>query len=255
MNANPKYAYYEKLVLNNYGDLVGIDLKGKNLRKFGRNVDLGTSEEQVWLVGGLETLPTDNLITHFASSNAGDTQPIVVEGHTIDASGNLTFVSQTVTLAGQTKTALTTPLARITRLYNTGTSDFAGTVYVSRDVAYTLGVPASDIHLQTDGTNNQSLKAATSISQYDYWFIDSATFSVRRNTSAIVDFRVQMRPTTGVWRTQFVCSVSRDSGSFEKEFSTPLIVPKNHDVRVLAVSSAVSTQVDAVLDGPLALIK
>lgn len=233
---------------------VSVDTKAKDLTKFGRNTDLTTTEELVWIQGGIETLPTTNAIDKFSSSDAGDDQDVVVEGHSISG-GNLTFVTQTVTLNGQTETSLDTALARATRLYNAGSTDFAGSVYVYEDDTVTNGVPqtASKIHLRSDGSNNQSLKCATSLSQNDYWLLTSFVCSVNRQNSRSVDFKLQTRDSGGVFRTKRTLAVHSNSGSREIQFRPFLIVKPNSDVRVLATSSGASTQVDAQLQGMLAI--
>lgn len=219
-------------------------VKPKGLRKFGRNGDLDTGvEEMIWLLGGIETLPTGNTINTVVSDDAGDDQTVTIEGHTL-SDGELTFVSQSVTLNGTTNVTLATPLARAVRLINTGTTDFAGTV--------TVFVDGGATHLSSSGGNNQSLKAATSISDTDYWIITSWTCSVRRASQAVVDFKLQHSPVGGVFRTQATATVARDSGTVQIIFDPPLIVPKNHDVRVLATSSANNTQADSAINGYLA---
>ena len=213
-------------------------------------------EETVWVTGGVESPPTDNLITHYASSDIADTDiSLIVEGHTIDGSGNLTFVTQVITLQGRTKTALGTPLARCTRCYNAGSTSFAGTVRISRDVSYSNGVPASDIHLTVLATDQQSLKAATSISSTDYWLVNTVIFSVKRSASTTIDFKLQLRLKNGVWRTQFATGISSSQSVYEfVDEDNPLIIPPNSDVRVEAISSANSATADAIFGGPLALI-
>jgi hypothetical protein len=249
------FDYYSNLINKTYGDKVSFVVKSKTLRKFGRNTELSSgTEEQVWTTGGLETLSTTNDITHFASEDDTDTQTMTVEGHTIDGNGDLTFATQNVTLAGNTKTALTTPLARITRAFNTSSTDFAGTVAFSKDVSYSTGTPASDIHMTIDVGNNQSLKAATTISKNDYWVISTVTFSVNRQQTANVDFKLQARLKGSVFRTLLTAAVSNGSGSFQKILVTPIIVPPNTDIRIMATSSANTTQVDAVMDGYLASV-
>ena len=104
-----------------YGDIVSVSRKAKSLLKFGANFDLASSgtAETVWAQGGDETYVSANSIDKFSSSSGDDTGTMVVEGHTIDGSGEFTFVTQSVTLQGQTEASLTTPLARSSRLYNT----------------------------------------------------------------------------------------------------------------------------------------
>lgn len=238
-----------------YGVTVSFDTKRKALRKYGRNIDLDTGGfEQVWVTGGLEVLPTDNTITHFASTSTSDVGNVLkLEGHTIDGSGNKSFISQEITLNGQNKTALTTPLARATRLFNNGATEFLGTVYVSKDVAYSVGVPASDIHITVLPGDQQTLKAATSMSSTDWFVITELAFEVKRSVNATVDFKLQVREQNGVWRTQFTSALSNSQPSIEYTFSVvEIIVPANADVRILAETSANNTVVDAEMAGLLA---
>ena len=58
-------------------DSVDVDIweKGRELIKYGRNDDLDSgTTEQIWLAGGLETIPSSNTIDEIVSTNAGDTQ-------------------------------------------------------------------------------------------------------------------------------------------------------------------------------------
>lgn len=257
MRKDEKFQAEINRINKDYGHRVSFDLKNKYLRKFGRNIDLDTNvEEMIWITGGIEDLPTDNLITHFASSSLSDTGiSLIVEGHTIDGSGNLTFVTQAITLAARTKTALGTPLARVTRCYNDGATSFVGTIYVARNVTFTDGVPASDIHLTVLPEDQQSLKAATSISSSDYWIINTVIFSVKRSASAVVDFKFQVRLKNGVWRTQFATSISSSQSVYQfVDEDNPLIVPPNSDIRIEATSSANNATADAIFSGPLGII-
>lgn len=250
-----KIDYTEKLIKDTYGDVVSVGSKLKTLRKFGRNNDLDTGiEEQIWNVGGLEVLSTTNDITHIASSNAGDTQQVIVEGHTIDGNGDFTFVVQSVTLAGQTKTALPTPLARATRLYNNGSTDFLGTVNVARDVTFTAGVPASDISVQAIGADNQSAKTATTISKSDYWVIEQLAFGIRGSGANNVDFKLQIREKGKVFRTLYPASVRGSASNIVIPLEIPLIVRPNSDFRVMGTSTGTNVVADAIVSGYLASV-
>lgn len=88
-------------IYSTYGDVVSVNEKAKSLLKFGQNALVGTSQATVMtLPAGIlaETYVTTNAIDSVSSSDNGDTQLVYVEGHTIDGDGNLTFISQTVTL-------------------------------------------------------------------------------------------------------------------------------------------------------------
>lgn len=254
-----KYRGVIARIEDQYGITVSFDRKMKGLRKFGRNLDLdsGGGFEQVWTTGGLETLSTTNDITHIASTSASDTARILSwEGHTIDGSGNLTFVAGDVTINGQAKVALPTPLARITRLYNKSSPAFLGTITVAKNVTFTNGVPASDIHATILPEDQQTLKCATSMSQTDLFMITELEFSIKRSVSSSVDFKLQVREKGGVWRTQFTTALSSDGSTTYEYFfdDTQIIVPPNADVRILAESSTNNTVVDAVMVGLLATV-
>lgn len=251
-------------IKNDYGDDVYI--KPKALLKYGRNQDLDSGvSELVWEQGGNETLPSDNVIDTISSSNAGDTQMIVVEGHTVSGS-NLTFVVQTATLNGQNQVTLSTPLYRSSRIYNAtntgdgnGAGDFLGNIYVYESGGtVTGGVPqdATKIHLFANSNGNQSNKCATSISSSDYWIVYSVTCGVKRSSgqTRVVDFTLQWRGLTNVWRTLSRLTASTNSGSVEITYDPPIIIPKNSDVRITGISSGDNTEVEASINGYLAQI-
>ena len=238
------YAY--ALIDSLYSDTVSVREKAKNLLKYGKNdaITSGTPET-VWQTGGDETYKTANDIDIVVSTNAGDTQDIVIEGHTLSGS-DFTFVSQTATLNGTSNVTLTTPLARATRLYNVDSTDFAGTITVEDN--------GTSTHLTvTEG--NQSQKCATALSSVDYWIITNITGSVGRTTTATsVDFFLQVREFGKVFRTIFEFTVTNTSGTYEHEFSQPIIVPPNSDVRMRAASTGTNTIVGASINGYLAII-
>lgn len=244
-------------IRSNYGDDVSIKAKRKGLLKFGSNAAVGTNADGYTLMtlAGSErheSYVSDNLITHFASSDASDDQEIVIEGHTI--SGNiLTFQTQTVTLNGTTKTALDTPLARVTRLYNNGSTDFAGTIYVARDVTFTDGVPQTDsaVHLIVD-SGNQSEKASTSLSSTDYWIVTKIYADVLKKTAGFADVQLQVRTVGKVFRS--VARFASSSGRHEElTFMPYLVIPKNSDVRLVAVADA-TAEVSGGIHGFLAKV-
>lgn len=113
-------------IYDQYGVWASVDRKRKSLGKFGRTLNADSNVEttvaQLGTVGSPEsneTFVTTNAIDGVVSAGASgtDNQVLTIEGHTIDGSGNLTFVVQNVTLTGQTKATLATPLARATRAY------------------------------------------------------------------------------------------------------------------------------------------
>lgn len=242
-----------------YGDTVSVETKAKDLLKFGRNNQIGTSLATVMtLPAGVlhETYVTSNLITHFSSSDNADTGTMVVEGHTTADGGlTFTFVVQSVTLAGQTKTALTTPLARVTRAYNSNSVDWAGVIYIYQDDTVTAGVPATaaKVHLQSLTGENQSDKCSTTISNIDYWIVQSVYGDCLEKTAASVEFHLEMRLAGKVFRD--IVDGSASAGhNWKHEFKPYLIVPKNSDIRLVAKADGANTQVSGGIQGALAAV-
>ena len=201
-------------------------------------------------------MPTTNAIDTLSSSDAGDTQDVIVEGHYFSGS-DLIFTVQSTTLNGQNKVTLTQPLARATRFFNNSGTDFAGTIYCYEDSAITNGVPddINTIHLQGTGTDNQSFKAATAISFQDYWLITQLYAVVNEKTAGTVDFKFQIAEQNKVFRTRVPGSASSDGPAFAVKLNPVLIVRPNSDFRISAVASAANTSVEAWANGYLAIVK
>lgn len=257
---DPRVQQAINVIYSTYGDTVSVDQKKKNLTKFGRNPAATTTSSTVWAYGASlanEVLVSSNAIDTISSSSAGDTQLVTIEGHTISGT-DLTFVTQTATLNGQNKVTLTTPLARATRIYNSGATDFAGTVYVFEDDTVSAGVPqtAAKVHLTAPiaYAGNQSLKCATAISSVDYWLIEHVTCSVLKKTAGYADFSLQVKVDGGVFRTIETYSAASASGTIRVEYDEFLIVPPNSDVRMICTADAASTDVMASVHGVLAII-
>jgi len=231
-------------IFNDDSVTVSVREKAKSLIKFGQNPDLdATIRETIWALGGDETYPTGNDIDIIVSTNVGDTQDVVIEGHTLSGS-DLTFVSQTATLNGTTNVTLTTPLYRANRMYNNDSTDFAGTITVEDN--------GTSTHLSCTGDINQSLKCATSTDQDTYWIITGLDISAEKTSSAVVDFELQIREFGKVFRTRYFASTA--SGGREIDFSVPIIVKPNSDVRVVGTSNTNNVGGSASIHGYLAEI-
>lgn len=110
-----KIKHAQDIILADYGDIVSVDEKKKDLLKFGRNTNVGTASTgyTIWATGADQANETyvatnTNSIDSISSGASGDTsKSLVVEGHT-ESGGNKTFVSQSVTTNasnGQTRVA------------------------------------------------------------------------------------------------------------------------------------------------------
>lgn len=120
------------------------------VRKFGSNPVIGTTEEDVWSVGGTETLMTTAAAMYISCEATGQTQTITVQG--LDE--NWDIIEETVVLNGQTKTQIGTSLwLRVHRAYQVSAGAApTDDVWIYEDDTVTLGVPqtASKIHGHVD---------------------------------------------------------------------------------------------------------
>jgi hypothetical protein len=243
------------------GQYWSIREKNKALSKFGARSGLGSTNSTVAPLGGEahETLLSTNGITSIVSSDNSDNQTYVIEYHTINGAGDeLTFGVQTVTLTGQAPAPLSVPCARVSRAYNTSVTESLGDIYLFEGGSVTLGVPdtSSEIHLQIEAGDQQSKKAATSISNQDAYFITQIITSVVSGSpgSQVVDFDIEIRQLGSVWRPQleWSCQIGALSTVF-LDLDPVIIVPKNHDVRVSAeTASGTGVKVTAAFRGYLA---
>ena len=245
-----------------YGDRVDVQSKAKTLLKFGRNDDLSTTSETLWTVGGNETYVTTNVIDSIVSSSAADTATVSIEGHTVSGTGadaQYTSVIQTVILNGQTRVALTTPLARVSRMAIVDDSTVAGSVVVYENSALTAGVPddVTKVHNEIDGIvgDTQSFKAATTFSNTDYFVMTALSISVNRQQSRSVDFTLERRVPGGLFLPIVRMSASSTGGpTINKNFYPYVVVPKNSDLRIVGISSSTATEVNASFQGILAQV-
>jgi hypothetical protein len=250
-----KLVQAEREIQQTYGDKVSIDRKAKSLIKFGRSAQLSTNTlETIWTIGGNESYVTDNTIS-FISSSASDTQEVTIEGHTL-ADNKFTFVVQTVTLNGQNAVSLTTDLARVSRMYNSGNTELAGRVVVYENTTISGGIPTdiTKIHIDIPQGFQQSLKAATTFSNIDYYIITGFYGAVSSKTSAAADFYVEVREVGKVFLPKGCFTASSTGGSSNIILDPAIIVPKNADVRIRAETPTNNAIVFGIIKGYIAKV-
>jgi hypothetical protein len=258
-----KYAQDEILEL--YGEKVSVIQKKKSLFKYGVNSNLplttevtiqqllGSEEEELFL--------TSNGIDSISTSDAGALGDIRIEGHTYD-SGDLTFVSQLVTLNGQNRVILLTPLATSVRIRPTVSTVLADdeTVYAYEDrsgaVTLTAGVPQTDsaVHVSLDANEGSSLKASTSIAYNEYFLISTIYADLNKKQAANVDIRLRRKPAVGGLSTTLTKRTISNTSGMTLALRPYLIIPKNHHVYFTGSSGTAAVEVSAGMIGVLAKV-
>lgn len=247
----------EREIEATYGDRVSIDRKAKSLVKFGRSAELGTTAlETVWTVGGDEVYVTDNTISYISSSSASDTQQITIEGHTVDANGDFTFLVQTVTLDGQNAVALDTDVARVSRAYNSDSTELVGRVVVYENAVVVGGIPTdtTKIHIDIPQGFQQSFKAATTFSNEDYYLMTGFYGAVSAKQAGSVDFYVEIRDKGKVFLPKGCFTASSTGGAADISLDPAILVPKNADVRIRCETETNNVVVFGIFKGYLAKV-
>ena len=248
----------ENVALSTYSDVINVQTKAKNLLKFGRNklVNVTKSTLMTLPVGiDNETYLSSNLITQISSSSASDTGDIIVEGHTSSDGLTFTFSKQTVTLTGQTAVVLATPICRVSRVVNDGSSDLVGNIYVAQTDTLTAGVPDTDakVHCIVEAGLNNSEKAATTTSSTDYWIITSFYADCLEKTATFGTVHLEVRESGKTFINKVDIAASTNSPG-RHEFKPYLVVPKNSDIRMRISASAVNKDFSGGIDGMLASV-
>ncbi len=237
-------------IFETYGHRVKVGRK--SLRKYGRDTDLDDTAGafvHVSALGFTENYLSSNLITHAVSSSGSDTGSLYIEGMVLSG-GNFRFVTQTITLTGQTKAPLTTALARVTRVRYLAAATNAGNIYVMEDEAVSSGVPTdlNDAHLLCPIGAAASLKAATSIAANNYFILMYWRANIARQTSTVADFELLVRQLGGSF-------IAQDSGVAAQGAPHILdnppyrIIPPNSDIAVACANGTANVTVNASFGG------
>ena len=179
----------------------------QQIAKFGYNPDLVVdAEENIWDFGGVYTYSTIADIDTISSSSALDTQILHVQG--LDA--DYAAITQIVTLNGQNKVTLDTPLLRIWRVFNSTDTDVSGSVYVYVDGAITAGIPdvASTIRAHINNGNNQTLMMMYTIPKGFTGFLLERDVSLGGRKNGFITVKLWIRFENSVWRIANVSDLS-----------------------------------------------
>lgn len=207
---------------------------------FGYNSDVDTSMETVWPQGGLLPFPASALQLSVSSESADDTalgtgaRTVYLAG--LDANHN--FVSETVTLNGQTAVTTVNSYLHINQCYvaTSGSGDSAaGSIYFGTGTV-TLGVPATVYDVIQYDYNARITGSYTVPAGYT-GYVSQGLFSTgQASGSGPVTGRLVTRGPDGIRRTAAI--VTLNNGSADYVFEYPVAVPETTTLEAQAVGAA-----------------
>jgi len=224
------------------GDVVNTSFT----HKFGSASDFDTADGAVTVWDGANdadiaemqyTYSTAADIDSLSSTDAGDTQDIEVQG--LDA--NYDIVVQTITLSGQTRVALTTPLIRVFRLKNIGTVDVAGFVYCYVNGAITGGRPntTTTIRAVIENGNNQTLMAVFTVPNNTTAYLRSffaSSAGAKKVTNFII--RLRARPFGQEFQLKNKTAIPSDGAGLQYVYDDPETFAAKTDIEMTAEITA-----------------
>lgn len=228
--------------------LTGDIKEGFGLNRFGQapDFDIADGFVDVWDGANDGTIAqmsyvfsSSAAIDSISSSNVGDTENIEIMG----LDGDWEPVTQTVPLTGQTRAALTTPLLRVFRMKNVGTTDLAGQVYLYENTAIVAGVPTdtTKIRAAIQADNNQTLMAIYSVPAGHTLFMDNyyASLGVLAFPGGnSIDLVLKVRPFGQVFQLKHENSLaSTGNSSLVYPFGVPFKVDEKSDIIIQASTS------------------
>ncbi len=217
---------------------VALDnIKGSRfLSKFGHDSAAENATIEVWTGSRVYPWMSTAATLYLSSSDTNDNQPYEIHG--LDE--NWDEVVVVVAANGFVSVALPGTWIRVHRVKNIGTTDNAGTIYVSLDAdAGGDGIPdtlATDSKAEIDVGMNQTLMALWSVPRNHTAFITSLYASASAATKKIVDIGLWVRPFGGVFQIKKLLAI--DSGGVSPIiYDFPLTIEAKSDIRITSNAS------------------
>ena len=156
---------------------------------------------------------------------------------------------------GQNKVVLTTPLARVSRVVNSGSNDLIGNIYAYEDDTITAGVPDTDakVHLIVDTGLNNSEKASTTISSTQYWIVTGFYGDTLEKTASFASIHLELKESGETFINKVDISANT-GGRGDHSFKPYLIVKPNSDIKLSAKAGGAGTNVSGGIEGILVTI-
>jgi len=236
----------------------GLDvLWRKNVGKFGKAFDIDTADNFAVIWDGTGNSSSDNPtytystsadIDSLSSSSGSDTVAVTVIG--LDST--YAQVTQTITLTGQTRVALTTSLIRVFRAYVDDAAVAAvGNIFCFVNGATTSGVPdtGADIRAIISIGYEQTLMAVYTIPLGKVGYLESFYANILSKVSAGSEVQLCVRATGKTFRVRSVIGANTAGSSHVRHhFGFPIELAAKTDIHVQADTSANNASVAGGFD-------
>ena len=212
--------------------------------KFGFNSAIGTSQEEIWNVGGIEAyLASAETINIVSTDINDDGDPASTGAHTLVISGldnDWMPVQETITLNGTTNVLTTNSYIRVFRMVVTA----AGTSLANEGTITATASSAGSVHALISPTDNQTLKINFSTPANKYGLITYSEIGTAKGDDCKIRFKV--RPFGEVFQTKRILSFYQNMSSFNG--FNPILIPPKADITITAESSASGVELSANID-------
>lgn len=237
------------------GEVVGTTF----VHKFGNAPDFDTGDGEVTVWDGAEdgtawelmnyVYSTTDDIDSLSSSSAADTQDITITGLDV----NYVEVTQTITLTGQTRVALDTPLLRVYRAFNGNSVDLDGHVIIYVNTALTLGVPTDKTKIRAiiDPVNQQTEMAVYTVPAGKTGYVrDWYASTAGANRDSNYPVKLKARIFGAVFRMRHTTAVSDSATSaYQHKYEEPEVFPEKTDIEMTVSAAGAGVTAAAISAG------
>lgn len=219
------------------------------LNKFGNASDFDTTDGYITVWDGAEdgtawelmkyVYSTTNDIDSISSSDIADSGDITIIGLDI----NYNLVTQTINLNGRTRVALTTPLIRVFRAYNSNGVNLVGHIIIYVNTALTNGVPTDKTKIRAiiDPESQQTLMCVYTIPAGYTGYLKrgyASTSGASKSSQYII--RYSIREFGKVFRVQNINSISDvASSALILDYDIPQKILEKTDLEVTVKATEV----------------
>jgi hypothetical protein len=210
----------------------GLVAGHKRVFKFGFNSDIDDSIEDIWDVGGVYAYQS-SAVTMTATSDAGATDndvEVTIQG--LDASYN--ELSETVTLTGAGTATTTGTFLRTFRAFVSGSQEPTDNINVTNS-----GTTYARI---TSGENQTLMALWTVPAGYTAYLFQTDITAFTEQNNKFATIQIQTRELNGVFRTRDKFAIVENS--HKQEYVAPIPIPEKTDIRVRAIGSSSSANIE-----------